>query len=70
MMENKVRKDILKVLHRAIDILSVREEKDVLELKELSNHTIHNSSIFQDEDSISFAILMYCLAKLIEVSNS
>ena len=49
-----------------IDILKVKEEKDIMDMKELSNHTIHNASIFQDEDSVSVAILIYSLSKIIE----
>jgi len=65
-MDEVVKKDILNVLSDAIEILRVEEEKDVAELRELSNHTIHNASIFQDEDSVSIAILIYSLSKVIE----
>ena len=65
-MDEVVKKDILKVLSEVIEILEVEEEKDVAELRELSNHTIHNASIFQDEDSVSIAILIYSLSKIIE----
>ncbi|NQV08236.1 hypothetical protein HQ529_00100 [Candidatus Woesearchaeota archaeon] len=65
-MIETVKKDILKVLIRALDILKEREEKDLIELKELSDHTIHNASIFQDKDSSSMAILIYSLSKIIE----
>ncbi|MFC1697559.1 hypothetical protein ACFL1H_04460 [Nanoarchaeota archaeon] len=67
-MEQKVKKDILAVLTRTIDIISVKEEKDIMELKEISNHTVHNASIFQDEDSVSIAILTYAMAKIMERS--
>ncbi len=65
-MDEVVKKDILQVLSDVSGILHVGEEKDVAELRELSNHTIHNASIFQDEDSISIAILIYSLSKVIE----
>lgn len=65
-MNEVVKKDILHVLLSAMEILNVEEEKDVADLRELSNHTIHNASIFQDEDSISVAILVYSLSKVIE----
>lgn len=61
-----VKRDILKILIRTLDILKEKEEKDIVELKELSNHTIHNASIFQDRDSVSIAILIYSLSKIIE----
>lgn len=65
-MDEVVKNDILKVLSDVMVVLGVEEEKDVAELKELSNHTIHNASIFQDEDSVSIAILIYSLSKVIE----
>lgn len=65
-MNNTVRKDIFNILERVIEILEEKDEKDFIELKELSNHTIHNSSIFQDDDSISAAVMVYALAKLID----
>lgn len=65
-MDEVVKKDILNVLSDVVGILKVEEEKDVAELRELSDHIIHNASIFQDEDSISIAILIYSLSKIIE----
>jgi len=41
-------------------------ESDSLKLKELSNQTIHSASTLQDTDSISIAILVYSLSKIIE----
>lgn len=65
-MNEVVKKDILQVLSDTISVLEVEEERDVADLRELSNHTVHNASIFQDEDSISIAILIYSLSKVIE----
>lgn len=65
-MDEIVRKDALYILNRVIDILRVKEEKDIIELKNLSNHTIHNASVFQDEVSVSIAVLVYALSKVIE----
>ncbi|MBI3027622.1 hypothetical protein HYY70_05920 [Candidatus Woesearchaeota archaeon] len=65
-MHDIIKKDIIAVLTELVDILKVKEESDVAAIKELSNHVIHNASIFQDEDSISVAILIYSLSKLIE----
>jgi len=64
-MEDVVRKDILSILDSVIDIIASEEEKDLLELSELSNHVIHNASIFQDEDSISIALLVYSMYKVL-----
>ena len=65
-MDEAVKKDILKVLSDAAAILEVEEDRDVADLMELSDHTIHNASIFQDEDSVSIATLIYSLSKVIE----
>jgi len=65
-MNEVIKKDIILVISNLLEILEVEEEKDIIEIRELSNHTIHNSSIFQDEDSVSIAILVYSLSKIIE----
>ncbi|MBI4440348.1 hypothetical protein HY638_05230 [Candidatus Woesearchaeota archaeon] len=64
-MDNHVKKDILAIMQQAIDILG-KENPDAAVLRELSNHTIHNASIYQDEDSVSIAILVYAISKIIE----
>ena len=61
-----IKKDILAVLNELAEILKVGEESDIVEIKELSNHVIHNASVFQDEDSVSVAVLIYALSKIIE----
>ena len=65
-MNELARKDALSILGRVIGILQVKEEKDTQELKELSNHTIHNASVFQDDCSVSVAVVVYALSKVIE----
>ncbi len=65
-MNPKVKEDILTVLNSAIEILKEREGKDLYELKELSNHVIHNAGIFQDEHSITIAVLIYSIYKVLE----
>lgn len=65
-MEDKVKKDIILVLNNLAKILKAKEEGDIAQIKELSNHIIHDASIFQDQDSISVAILIYSLSKIIE----
>lgn len=62
-MNETVRKDILNVLKESRKILKTG---NTALLKELSNHTIHNASIFQDEDSLSIAVVIYSISKIIE----
>jgi hypothetical protein len=65
-MNDTIKKDILSIISKTIEILKVKDERDLVELKKLSNHTIHNASIFQDADSTSIAVLIYSLSKIIE----
>tara|TARA_Y100000310_G_scaffold133590_1_gene132574 strand:+ start:75 stop:632 length:558 start_codon:yes stop_codon:yes gene_type:complete len=65
-MNDTIKRDILSILSQIIEILRVKEDKDIVEIRELSNHTIHNASIYQDEDSVSIAILVYSLSKICE----
>lgn len=65
MMKEKIKKDLLDILNRVIGIIEVKEKKDITELKDLSDHTIHNSSVFQDEDSIRIAVAIYAISKII-----
>ena len=58
-----VQKDIIDVLGKVI--LAVKDG-DYASLSELSNHVIHDASIFQDDDSVSFAILVYALSKTLQ----
>lgn len=52
--------DVLEQTIRAVEL------RDTLSLKKLSNYTIHNASIYQDDCSISIAIIIYSLSKIIE----
>ena len=69
-MNDIIKKDILSVLNELAQILKSKEESNISRIKELSNHTVHNASIFQDEDSISVAVLAYSLSKIIERNRS
>lgn len=62
-MNPVVVKDILDVLSKVINAL---KDKDYGAIAELSNHVIHDASIFQDDDSVSFAILIYALSKTLQ----
>lgn len=58
----EVKDDILAVLKEARECVF---GNDASRLSELSNHTIHNSSIFQDEDSVSVAVVTYAISKVL-----
>ncbi|MEK6891921.1 MAG: hypothetical protein AABX25_01925 [Nanoarchaeota archaeon] len=65
-MNDLIKKDLISVFNDLAKTLRERKETDIAEIKSLSNHVIHNASVFQDEDSISTAILIYSLSKIIE----
>jgi hypothetical protein len=58
-----VKKDLIKVLKKAQRFINKRDSK---KLKHLSDYTIHNASVFQDPDSLSMAVVMYAISKLLE----
>lgn len=62
-MQQKVKKDILNILNKSLKLI---KENNIVKLKELSNHTIHDASIYQDEYSTSIAVVIYSLAKIFE----
>ncbi len=62
-METLVKQDILTLIDKVVAAL---KKSDFFKLQELSNHVIHNASIFQDEDSVTMAVLIYALSKLFE----
>lgn len=57
------RPHIINVLRRAAAAL---KKGDAIELKELSNQTIHCASCIQDSGSITIAVLNYALSKILE----
>lgn len=62
-MIEQVKQDILNVIKKALIAI---KENNITELRELSNQTLHSSSIFQDENAISIAVVCYALSKIFE----
>ena len=62
-MLEQIRQDLLSILKDGIQSI---KENNSLKLRDLSNQTIHNSSIFQDEEAITIAIIMYALNKIFQ----
>ena len=62
-MDKKVREIILGALKESVSAL---KNNDVKLLKDISNRTMHSSSIMQDEHSITFSVLLYSLFKIYE----
>ena len=59
----KEREDILETLRRVKHAL---EKNNYIEIKNRSNQIIHHTSIHQEPDVISLAVILYALSKLIE----
>lgn len=55
--------EVLKATKEAV------KKEDVVKLKELSNQTIHSASINQDTESITLAVIIYSLGKILERTN-
>ena len=62
-MEKEVKKDIISVLTQSVFLI---KKRDFIALKELSNHVIHNASIYQDKYSLQTAVTIYALSKILE----
>jgi len=62
-MEEHVRKEIIQVLEKACYAI---EHKDFRRMKRISDDTLQNAHIFHDDDSLSVAVLIYALSKIIE----
>lgn len=59
----KERQHILETLK---GVQKALKRNDNVKIKNLSNHVIHHSSIHQEPDIISLAVILYALSKLIE----
>jgi len=64
-------------MHEADNILYILEKtkefldkNDAISLKELSDHTLHASSIEQDAGNIGLAVIVYSLGKLVEKQDT
>ena len=54
------------ILHVLKETKNALKNRNYLTIKNLSNEVVHNSSIHQDPDVISVAVIVYSLSKLIE----
>jgi hypothetical protein len=62
-MDKQVKEDILNVVRESLNAI---KNNEAIKLRDLSNQTLHSSSIFQDENSISIAVVCYALSKIFE----
>jgi len=61
-MEETIKKDLIAIIRQTRDAVN---KGRFYELRSISDHTIHNASIFQDEDSVSIAVVVYSLFKIL-----
>lgn len=54
---------VIEILEKAVKAI---KEKNSVQIKDLSNQTIHSASVYQDPDNIAIAVVLYSLSKLIE----
>ena len=59
--EDIIQKDILALLK---ETLAAFKNEEYNLLRDISNKTTHNASIFQDQDSVSIAVIVYALFKI------
>lgn len=57
------RKNIIEILELTSNALA---KENALKIKELSDRTIHNSSLTKDPDEINLAVILYSISKMIE----
>lgn len=62
-MNEDVRCDLINTLH---SIKLALEKRDAEELKELSNHTMHCTTIYEEKRAVYIAIIAYSLGKTLE----
>lgn len=59
----ELKQNIVGILEKVIEIVTHKHE-NIAELKELSDHTIHSASIYNDQDAILIAVVVYSLYKI------
>ena len=62
-MNSKERINLIRILDRSINAI---KKEDIISLKDLSNQSIHDAAIIQDEHTITIAVLVYTLSKFYE----
>jgi hypothetical protein len=62
-MRAEIKQDISSILNEALTAI---KQNNAEKLKEISNHTIHDASIYQDKYSTSAAVVIYSLSKMFE----
>jgi len=62
-VNKEVKRDILKVLTSVIDLV---KKGDYARVSSWSNRVIHSASVYQDDDTVTVAVLVYMLGKVFQ----
>jgi hypothetical protein len=62
-MIKKIKNDIIRVLNKTVDLV---QKKDYAGIMTWSDHVIRNASAYQDDDSLSVAVFVYALGKVLQ----
>lgn len=62
-MREEIKQDIISIIKEA---LAAIKQNDNEKLREISDHMVHDASIFQDKYSTSIAVIIYSLSKIFE----
>ncbi|MBS3167739.1 hypothetical protein J4216_01300 [Candidatus Woesearchaeota archaeon] len=62
-LDDSIRRNLIRVLDKAVNAI---KNEDIKSLKDVSNETIHDSTLYQEEHTITVAVLIYSLAKIYE----
>ncbi len=65
-MRDIIKENILDLIEK---VTAALRDKDILALRKYSNYTIHNASVFQSQSSTAFAVIVYSLTKIVEMSS-
>ncbi len=63
-MKENVKREIIKDLNKAIQILQQRKQMDVEAMKQLSNQAIEDVALHKDLDVVSITVLFYSIYKV------
>ncbi|MBT3691342.1 hypothetical protein HOG16_03830 [Candidatus Woesearchaeota archaeon] len=65
-MQENIKRDIISVLQKTIVAI---KKQNLAKLRDQSNKTVHNSSIYQDKYSISISVVVFTILKILEKSK-
>jgi hypothetical protein len=63
-MKAVIKKDLLHLFSRTIEIMAQKDKTDLEELKDLSEHAIEDVAVHKDMDLVSITVLIYSIYKI------